>query len=66
MVKMGLTIAIPPSAYARIAPRSALAVKQSIGVGAGVVDLDCCGEVGVVLINISDDKFRAQQGGRIA
>ena len=66
VVKTGLAIAIPSGTYATIAPRSGLAVKRSIDVGAGVVDADYRGEVGVVLINNSDDEFRVQQGDRIA
>ena len=60
MVKAGLSIAIPAETYARVAPRSGLAVKHFIDTGAGVVDEDYRGEVGVVLFNHSDEEF---QGG---
>ena len=66
VVKTGLAIAIPEGTYARIAPRSGLSVKQFIDVGAGVVDADYRGEVGVVLFNHADDGFRVRQGDRIA
>ena len=66
VVKTGLAIATPEDTYARIAPRSGLAVKQFIDVGAGVVDADYRGEVGVVLFNHADDGFRISQGDRIA
>lgn len=46
VVKTGLQIAIPPGTYARVAPRSGLAVKHFIDTGAGVVDEDYRGEVG--------------------
>lgn len=57
MVKTGLQIAIPPGTYARVAPRSGLAVKHFIDTGAGVVDEDYRGEVGVVLFNHADTPF---------
>ncbi len=57
MVKTGLSIAIPPGTYARVAPRSGLAVKHYIDTGAGVVDEDYRGEVGVVLFNHSETDF---------
>lgn len=46
IVKTGLSIACPPGTYARVAPRSGLAVKNFIDTGAGVVDEDYRGEVG--------------------
>ena len=60
------TIAIPEGCYGRIAPRSGLAVKNFINVGAGVIDADYRGEVGVVLFNHSDEDFKVKQGDRIA
>lgn len=57
VVNTGLSIAIPADTYARIAPRSGLAVKHFIDTGAGVVDEDYRGEVGVVLFNHSDVDF---------
>ena len=57
VVKTGLQIAIPPGTYARVAPRSGLAVKHFIDTGAGVVDEDYRGEVGVVLFNHADTPF---------
>ena len=61
-----MAIAIPEGTYARIAPRSGLAVKHFIDVGAGVVDADDRREVDVVLFNHADDEFRVRQGDRIA
>lgn len=66
VVKTGLSIAIPPGTYARVAPRSGLAVKNFIDTGAGVVDEDYRGEVGVVLFNHSDIDFKVAIGDRVA
>ena len=54
LVQTGLAISFPAGLYARIAPRSRLALKIFIDVGAGVVDIDYRGEVGVVLFNHGD------------
>jgi len=66
IVKTGLSIAIPEGTYARIAPRSGLAAKKMIQVGAGVVDYDYRGEVGVVLFNHGPEDFEIQVGDRVA
>lgn len=66
LVPTGLSIAIPKGHYARIAPRSSLAWKHFIDVGAGVVDYDYRGPVGVVLFNHSDKYFKINMGDRIA
>ncbi|CAM9558976.1 unnamed protein product, partial [Choristocarpus tenellus] len=66
LVKTDLSIAIPPNTYARIAPRSGLALKKMIDVGAGVVDYDYRGPVGVVLFNHGPEDFKVNPGDRIA
>ncbi|KAL8554960.1 hypothetical protein ACS0TY_002953 [Phlomoides rotata] len=66
LVPTDLSIAVPEGTYARIAPRSGLALKQSIDVGAGVVDADYRGPVGVILFNHSDVDFEVKHGDRIA
>ena len=66
IVKTGISIAIPPGYYGRIAPRSGLAIKRGIDVLAGVVDSGYRGEVGVVLQNLSEHDFPFSQGERIA
>eukprot|EP00250_Pteridium_aquilinum_P011891 c20371_g1_i2 orf=280-663(-) len=48
------------------APRSGLAWKHSIDVGAGVIDADYRGPVGVVLFNLSDQDFAIKSGDRVA
>ena len=65
-MKTGLSISFPTGLYARIAPRSGLALKRFIDVGAGVVDADYRGEVGVVLFNHGDQDFEVKMGDRIA
>jgi dUTP pyrophosphatase len=55
LVSTGLSIEVPQGYYARIAPRSGLAVKNGIDVLAGVVDSSYRGEVKVVLMNLSID-----------
>jgi len=57
---------VPDGTYGRIAPRSGLAVKKGIDVGAGVIDRDYTGQVGVVLFNNSDEDFEIKVGDRIA
>ncbi|CAE8700243.1 unnamed protein product, partial [Polarella glacialis] len=66
IVKTGLSIAIPQGTYARIAPRSGLAAKKMINIGAGVVDYDYRGEVGVVLFNHGTEDFGVEVGDRVA
>jgi dUTP pyrophosphatase len=53
-VPTGLAWTCPPNTYGRIAPRSGLAWKNSINVGAGVIDEDYRGEVCVILFNHGD------------
>ena len=66
LVKTGLSISFPTGLYTKIAPRSGLALKKFIDVGAGVVDSDYRGEVGVVLFNHGDQDFQVKMGDRIA
>ncbi|KAL5558064.1 hypothetical protein UlMin_034275 [Ulmus minor] len=66
LVPTDLSIAVPEGTYARIAPRSGLAWKHSIDVGAGVIDADYRGSVGVILFNHSDVDFEVKEGDRIA
>mmetsp|Transcript_30552 Transcript_30552/g.68418 ORF Transcript_30552/g.68418 Transcript_30552/m.68418 type:complete len:176 (-) Transcript_30552:81-608(-) len=66
VVKTDLSVACPEGTYARVAPRSGLAVKKMIDVGAGVVDADYRGNVGVVLFNFGQEDFNVAVGDRIA
>ena len=66
LVHTRLAISFPAGLYARIAPRSGLALKRFIDVGAGVVGADYRGEVGVVLFNHGDQDFQVKMGDRIA
>lgn len=60
MVKTDLSLAIPPGTYGRVAPRSGLALKHSIDTGAGVIDEDYRGPLGVILFNFSDKDFQSK------
>ncbi|RUS84854.1 hypothetical protein EGW08_007395 [Elysia chlorotica] len=66
LVNTDIQIAVPEGCYGRVAPRSGLAVKKFIDVGAGVVDQDYRGNVGVVLFNFSSEDFEVNKGDRIA
>ena len=66
LVKTGLSLAMPSGCYGRIAPRSGLALKKFIDVGAGVVDADYRGELGIVLFNFSDTDFQINMGDKVA
>lgn len=66
MVKTDLQIALPPGCYGRVAPRSGLAWKHSIDVGAGVIDEDYRGPVNVILFNFGDVDFEIKKGDRVA
>ena len=66
IVATDLSIAVPLGTYGRIAPRSSLAVKKFIDVGAGVVDADYRGPVGVVLFNHAQEDFQVNKGDRVA
>lgn len=66
LVKTGLAVAIPDGHYGRVAPRSGLAWKHAIDVGAGVIDSDYRGPLGVILFNFSDADFEVKPGDRIA
>lgn len=66
LVKTDIQVGIPDGCYGRIAPRSGLANKFFIDVGAGVIDQDYRGNVGVVLFNFGPNEFKVNQGDRIA
>lgn len=66
IVPTDLAMAIPEGCYGRIAPRSSMAWKKHTDVGAGVVDMDYRGPVGVVLFNLGEDPVEIQRGDRVA
>lgn len=66
LISTGIAIVLPPGVYGRVAPRSGLAVKHGIQVGAGVIDPDYTGEVKVVLFNHGYKDFKVKKGDRIA
>ena len=66
LVPTGLAIRLPTNHYGRIAPRSGLAYRHSLDVGAGVIDEDYSGEIGVVIFNLSDKDYTVYHGDRIA
>ena len=66
LVKTGLSMALPPGCYGRIAPRSGSALKKFIDVGAGIIDADYCGEVGMILFNFGKEDFVVHMGDKIA
>ena len=68
LIPTGLYIALPPGFEAQVRPRSGLALKHGITVlnAPGTIDADYRGEVGVLLINLSQEPFTINNGERIA
>merc|ERR1719486_411636 len=66
IIPTDLAMAIPAGCYGRIAPRSSMAWKKHTDVGAGVVDMDYRGPVGVVLFNLGSEPVEIQRGDRVA
>lgn len=68
LVPTGLSIALPEGYEAQVRPRSGLALKKGITVlnSPGTIDADYRGEIGVILVNLSDTEFVIEDGERIA
>ena len=68
LVKTGLFMALPEGYEAQIRPRSGLAYKKGLTVlnSPGTIDADYRGEIGVILINLSEENFIIKDGERIA
>ncbi|MEP5340009.1 MAG: dUTP diphosphatase [Algibacter sp.] len=68
IVKTGLFIELPIGFEAQVRPRSGLAAKKGITVlnAPGTVDADYRGEIGVILVNLSNDDFVIENGERVA
>lgn len=68
VVKTGLFIELPVGIEAQVRPRSGLAAKKGVTVlnAPGTVDADYRGEIGVILVNLSNEDFTIENGERIA
>ena len=68
LIPTGISLAFPKEFEVQIRPRSGLAAKQSIGVlnSPGTIDADYRGEIGVILVNISNTDFTVKNGERVA
>lgn len=68
LVKTGLFIELPVGYEAQVRPRSGLAYKNGITVlnSPGTIDADYRGEVGVILVNLSNESFVIENGERVA
>ena len=68
LIPTGLHIALPVGYEAQVRPRSGLALKHGITVlnTPGTIDADYRGDIGVILINLSNEPFEVKPGERIA
>ena len=66
LVMTDIQVAVPENCYGRVAPRSGLAVKFGIDVGAGVIDKDYRGNVGVVMFNFGQADYEVKKGDKVA
>mgnify|MGYP002631670484 FL=1 len=68
IIKTGLFIELPVGVEAQVRPRSGLAAKHGLTVlnSPGTVDADYRGEIGVILVNLSNTDFKIENGERIA
>jgi dUTP diphosphatase len=67
LIPTGLFMELPEGFEAQIRPRSGLALKKGISVlnTPGTIDADYRGEIGIILVNLSDEKFVVEHGERI-
>jgi len=67
LIPTGLFIELPEGFEAQIRPRSGLALKKGISIvnSPGTIDADYRGEIGIILINMSDEPFEIKNGDRI-
>lgn len=68
IIKTGLFIELPVGFEAQVRPRSGLAAKKGISVlnAPGTIDADYRGEIGVILVNLSNEDFVVEDGERVA
>ena len=67
LIPTGLFIELPVGYEAQIRPRSGLALKHGIGVlnSPGTIDADYRGEIGIILVNLSNESFTINDGERV-
>lgn len=68
IIKTGLFIELPVGFEAQVRPRSGLAAKKGVTVlnAPGTIDADYRGEIGVILVNLSNEAFTVENGERVA
>jgi len=66
LIPTDISIGIPSGCYGRVAPRSGLALKFFLDTGAGVIDEDYRGSLGVVMFNFSKTDYEVRAEDRIA
>ncbi len=68
LIKTGLFIELPVGYEAQVRPRSGLAYKHGLTVlnTPGTIDADYRGEIGVILVNLSNENFTIENGERVA
>lgn len=68
LIKTGIYLELPIGYEAQVRPRSGLAYKNGISVlnSPGTIDADYRGEIGVILVNLSNETFTVENGDRIA
>lgn len=68
LIKTGLFVELPNGYEAQIRPRSGLSLKKGITIlnSPGTIDADYRGEIGIILINLSNNNFEINDGDRIA
>ncbi len=68
IIPTGIFIELPSGYEAQIRPRSGLAAKKGVSLvnSPGTIDADYRGEIGVILVNLSNDPFTVERGERIA
>ena len=68
LIQTGLKMAIPPGFTGLVCPRSGLALRHGVTVlnAPGILDADYRGDIGVILVNLSDQPFTVEPGDRVA
>ena len=66
LVLTDLQVKLPAGCYGRIAPRSGISLWHGIHVGAGVIDSDYRGQIGILIYNLGDEDYEIKPGDRVA